>query len=124
MSRPGNDAAPGRATGGVQVDSRVVDLEAYRSDLRRRARAAERVAPLFCPDCRTTYADPWQHLCALFAVEPSEAAVDAWAEAISALMGLNVTPIVPAPVARVLWRRGGPCRQLVAEVAGRGGVVE
>lgn len=124
MSAAETTPPPVGQTEGEQLDSRVVNLTAYRSGLARRARAAERVVPLFCPDCRSTYSDPWHHLCGVFAAEPSEAAVDAWAETIGALMGLHLTPVVPAPVARVLWRRGGRDRDLVAAVAGNGGVVE
>jgi hypothetical protein len=89
--------------------------------LRRRANALSHLAIVECPTCGIGTADPWTHRCA--DTQPSQAGLDAWALAADALLAVGLTPIVPAHVARELWRRGGEDRERAAFIAGRGGVV-
>lgn len=88
--------------------------------LRRRGEARSYLSIGECPTCGEGVVDPWPHRCEN---DSSLAAVDAWAHTVDALLAAGLTPMLPAPVARALWRRGGSDRDLAALVADRGGVI-
>ncbi len=55
---------------------------------------------------------------------PTSARLAAWSAAIADLNGGGFTPIVPASIARDLWRNGGTDRDLMARVYRAGGIAE
>ena len=88
--------------------------------LRGRREASERLQPLWCPECRSTYADPWSHTCGIHASAPRD--LDAWEDTLATLSHLGLTPMVPAEVARCIWRRGGRSLRLISRVSEHGGI--
>lgn len=88
--------------------------------LKTRRATSERLQPLWCPECRSTYTDPWAHTCGLVSATPRD--LDAWEDTLAALSGIGLTPMVPAEVARGLWSRGGDSLRLMSRVAQRGGI--
>lgn len=85
--------------------------------LRRRRRAAERLAILDC-GC----ADPWPCRCTVPAL--TERALDAWRAAAEVVLDTGKTPLLPLEVLRALYRRGGDDRVLAEQLhAANGGVL-
>lgn len=52
------------------------------------------------------------------------ARLSAWSMAAQDMYALGHSPIVPMPIARLLWRQGGPSRELAERLRRTGGVVE
>lgn len=79
------------------------------SQLRRRRRAAERLAPLDC-GC----SDPWPCRC----TEPplTDRALDGWRDAAGHLFDAGKTPLLPLEVLQALYRRGGYDRDLAEQL--------
>ena len=87
------------------------------SQLRRRRRAAERLALLDC-GC----SDPWPCRC----TEPplTDRALDGWRDAAGHLIESGKTPLLPLEVLKALYRRGGTDRALAEELhAASGGAI-
>ncbi|WP_232535090.1 hypothetical protein [Nocardia terpenica] len=53
---------------------------------------------------------------------PSVRELTAWSAAAADLYSIGCTPIIPAEIARVLWRKGGAARELAERVYRAGGV--
>lgn len=85
--------------------------------LRRRRRAAERLALLDC-GC----SDPWPCRC----TEPplTDCALDGWRNAAQHVFAGGQTPLLPVEVLRALYARGGDDRRLAEQLhAASGGVL-
>lgn len=87
--------------------------------MRRRSATSARSRQLWCPTCRSAYTDPWTHPCGRSDPEPTDTQVRAWCETLATLEPLGMTPMVPAPIARVLLTQ---CPELIEWVSRHGGV--
>lgn len=105
--------AHGTALGVAAHDWRTHHTTEVSGHLDRRRAAACRVPALHC-GC----ADPWTCRCG---AEPTltEHYLDGWRDSAHHLLGCGLAPMMPTPILRALWRRGGRDRDL-AEYLARG----
>lgn len=105
--------AHGAALSVAAHDSRTHQSIKGSRQLDRRRSTSCRLPALHC-GC----ADPWTcHCCAKPAL--TEQYLDGWRDSAHHLLGCGLVPMVPMPVLRALWRRGGRDRDL-AEYLTRG----